>query len=74
MPPPTEMRSGEKSSSENPAVFISPLNRVFTPVITVNRTPFSVLTNPGMSRGLVISTFSAPNRIYSRPFTASAKM
>ena len=74
MPPPTEMRIGEKSSFANPLVFMSPLNSVFTPVIAVNRTPLRILTNPGMSRGLVISTFSAPNRMYSRPFTASAKM
>ena len=53
---------------------MSPLNSVFTPVITVNRTPLRILTKPGMSRGLVISTFSAPKRMYSRPFTASAKM
>ena len=63
MPPPTEMRNDEKSSSAKPPVFMSPLNRVFTPVIAVNRTPLRVLTNPGMSRGLAISRPMAPNRM-----------
>ena len=74
MPPPTEMRSDEKSRSVKPLVFMSPLNSVFTPVIAVTGTPLSVLTNPGMSRGLVIRTLMAPNRMYVRQFTVSAKM
>ena len=66
MPPPTEIRSDEKSRSENPRAFISPLNSVFTPVMTVMAlagTPLRILTKPGMSRGLVISTLIAPNRM-----------
>lgn len=44
-----------------PAVFRSPLNRVFTPVMTVNFQRLSSFTNPDRSRGLVIRTLKVPH-------------
>jgi len=63
-----------KSSSAKPGVFISPLYSVLTPVIAVNRVFFNSLTNPGMSRGLVISRLSPPNRANIKQFTVREKM
>ncbi len=58
----------------NPGSLSSALNSVLTPVMAVNLCDLSSLTNPGMSRGLVISTFSAPSDMNTRQFAVREKM
>ena len=74
MPPPSTRRSDRNGTCANFGLFTSALNSVFTPVIAVNGYLRSVLTNPGMSRGLGISTFSAPSVMKTRQFAVSEKM
>ena len=61
MPPPTASFSVPALISLIPGALSSALNRVLTPVMTVNGTFFSSLTKPGMSRGFVIRTLCAPS-------------
>ena len=74
MPPPSVIPKVEKSSLANSALFTSALNSVLTPVIAVNLYLAISLTNPGMSRGFGISTFSAPSVMNIRQFAVSEKM
>ena len=62
MPPPSEMRSAEKSSESKPGVCSSALNSVLTPLMKKNLYFLSSATNAGKSRGLVIKTLCAPRR------------
>ena len=74
MPPPTASFRLEKSSLAKSGWLSSALNSVLTPVMMVYLCLASSLTKPGMSRGLVISTFSPPTTIITRQFTVSEKM
>jgi hypothetical protein len=72
MPPAIVSRRVEKSSSAKPGVAIRCAKRVFTPVITVNSSLPSSLTNAGRSRGFRIRRLRAPQRSITRQFTVSA--
>ncbi len=66
--------SDEKSSLPKSALWTSALNSVLTPVIAVNLNFAISFTNPGMSRGFGISTFSPPSDMNTRQFAVSEKM
>ena len=74
IPPPSVMRSDEKSSFANSGLFTSALNSVLTPVKAVNLNLAISLMNPGMSRGFGISTFSPPSDMKVRQFAVREKM
>ena len=74
MPPPSVRRSDEKSSLAKSALLSSALKSVLTPVNVVKRCLLISLTKAGMSRGFVISTFSAPSVMNTRQFAVSEKM
>ena len=74
MPPPSVIRNAEKSSFAKSALLTSALNSVLTPVNAVNLWRAISFTKPGMSRGLGISTFSAPSVMNMRQFAVSEKM
>ena len=60
-PPPPAMRSPLKSTSLIRGCISSPTNKVFTPVITVQRAFDSTPTKPSMSRASGTSQFCAPS-------------
>ena len=74
IPPPSVIFRCEKSSEAKPGVCMRALKSVFTPVIAEKRCLPSSATKPGMSRGLGIRTFLAPNFMKVRQFPVSAKM
>ena len=74
MPPPKVTLRCEKSSCSNPGVLSRPLNRVLTPGRMEKGTDFRILTNSGMSRGLVTSTLCAPMRMNTIAQAVSEKM
>ena len=74
MPPPRVICRVEKSSFWNSALFRSALKSVLTPVMAVKECLLISFTSPGMSRGLVINTFSAPSVMKMRQFAVSEKI
>ena len=72
MPPPSASFRWEKSSLAKSGLLSSALKSVLTPVIMVYLCSSS-FTKPGMSRGLVISTFSPPTKVITRQFTVSER-
>ncbi len=74
MPPPRVIFRWLKSTLSKPGVLSRPLKRVLTPVMAENGMPESSFTKAGMSRGLVIKWFSAPNFMKTRQLAVRAKI
>ena len=72
IPPPKPIFNALKSSWSKPGVCNKPLNKVFTPVITVNLYLANSLTKPGMSRGLVINKLVPPKGKNAKQLEVSA--